>query len=79
MGDCYFINKRYQTAIEYYNESLALKKSADQDYALYQKSNVVWALANFRDKISTLDRLVRYHKKNRLITTKPCTKLPIPT
>jgi TolA-binding protein len=63
LGDCYFINKRYQTAIDYYNESLALKR-ADQDYALYQKAMSFGALANFRDKISTLDRLVRYNKKS---------------
>ncbi|MCF8229586.1 MAG: tetratricopeptide repeat protein [Bacteroidales bacterium] len=63
LGDCYFINKRYQTAIEYYNEALRLNKS-DQDYAYYQKAMSYGALGKFKEKVSTLNRLVRYHKKS---------------
>ncbi|MDZ7740471.1 MAG: tetratricopeptide repeat protein [Bacteroidota bacterium] len=63
LGDCYFINKRYLTAIEYYNEVLALNKS-DLDYAYYQKAMSYGALGKFKEKISTLDRLVRYQKNS---------------
>ncbi len=63
LGDCYFINKRYQTAIEYYNEALALNKS-DLDYAYYQKAMSYGALGKFKEKINSLDRLVRYQKNS---------------
>ncbi len=60
LGDCYFINKRYKSAIDYYNESLRLNQT-DVDYALYQKAMSYGALGEFQSKISTLDRLVKFH------------------
>ncbi len=63
LGDCYFISKRYETAIKYYNESLSLNY-ADIDYALYQKAMSYGALGKHKDKVNTLDRLVRYYRNS---------------
>lgn len=61
LGDCYFINKRYTTAIDYYDKALQLGQ-ADIDYGLFQKGMAQGALGEFKEKIETLNRLVKHHR-----------------
>ena len=55
-GDCYFMQKNFASAAEYYETAVALGK-IDVDYALYQKALCNGLLKNYKEKISDLQML----------------------
>jgi TolA-binding protein len=62
-GDCYFITKKYKSAIETYDLVIQAKKS-ETDYALFQKSQCLGALGNFNEKTVVLDQLIKNNPKS---------------
>ncbi|MCK9290636.1 MAG: tetratricopeptide repeat protein [Bacteroidales bacterium] len=58
IGDCYFIQKEYNRAIDAYNQVI-LVNQAGTDYALLQKGLASGALGRFTDKTEALDRLIK--------------------
>jgi len=59
-GDCYFIEKNYDEAINQYDRAV-LKGEADIDYALFQKSVAYGGKGNFSQKATLLrDFITRY-------------------
>ncbi|NOU47878.1 MAG: tetratricopeptide repeat protein, partial [Bacteroidales bacterium] len=62
-GDCYFITKKYKSAIETYDLVIQAKKS-ETDYALFQKSQCLGALGNFKEKTVVLDQLIKNNPKS---------------
>ncbi|MCK9616662.1 MAG: tetratricopeptide repeat protein [Lentimicrobiaceae bacterium] len=62
-ADCYFANKQYLEAIEYYDK--ALNSSAnDADYALYQKALAYGAQGKLNPKSAALSELIKKYKKS---------------
>lgn len=62
-ADCYFIEKQYADAIENYDKAINAK-SADADYALYQKAMAQGAQGSTAKKMATLSDLVKNYKKS---------------
>jgi len=56
IGDMYFIDARYQQAIEYYDMAIA-NAIADVDYALFQKGISLGVMKNYPKKIEILARI----------------------
>jgi len=63
LADCYFINKKYNDALENYDKVIA-SGIADMDYALYQKSLVLGAQGNMKKKVATLEELTSNYKRS---------------
>jgi TolA-binding protein len=63
IGDCYFISKSYDKAIESYNKVIT-SRATDSDYAIFQKGLSLGALGRYNEKIATLDQLVKQHTKS---------------
>jgi TolA-binding protein len=57
MGDCYFITKNYDEAIEYYEKAI-VRNSPDSDYATYQTALSEGALGNSDKKITALRKII---------------------
>jgi tetratricopeptide (TPR) repeat protein len=55
-ADCYFMNKTYNSAAEYYETAIALNKN-DVDYAMYQKALCDGLQKNYKEKIVDLNAL----------------------
>ncbi len=62
-GDCYFIQRDYESAIPYYDECIQLN-AYDMDYATYQKALTLGVLHKQDDKIATLERLLKLYPKS---------------
>jgi TolA-binding protein len=62
-GDCYFIQRAYSSAIEYYAEAIRMK-TLDVDYALYQRAESYGLLKNNLEKIADLMQLVAGYPKS---------------
>jgi len=57
LADAFFMQKQYQDAIAGYDQVIGAK-TADADYALYQKSLAVGVTGNIRQKIVSLQKLL---------------------
>ncbi len=57
IADGYFIQKKFNDAIFYYNKVIA-SRGVDADYACYQKALSYGALGQYNDKISCLNNLL---------------------
>ena len=58
VGDCYFIERSFEKAIENYDKSIAIGKK-DVDYALYKKAESLGPLRRFNDKVTALEQLIK--------------------
>ncbi len=63
IGDCYYINRSYWQAIEYYDKASALR-SDDADYALFQKGFTLGLVQRPNKKIEELDKLISVYPKS---------------
>lgn len=59
MGDCLFQARRYSDAVAAYDKALAIDPETS-DYAVYQKAFSQGLLGRYKDKISTLDYLLKH-------------------
>jgi tetratricopeptide (TPR) repeat protein len=55
-ADCYFMNRDFAQASEYYKKAIALNK-VDMDYSIYQKALCDGLNKNYNEKISELRRI----------------------
>jgi len=55
-ADCYFMQKKFAQAADYYETAMALGK-IDVDYSIYQKALCSGLLKNYKEKISDLQQL----------------------
>ena len=67
LADCYYIQKDFNRALNYYSV-VAKANGQDADYALYQKASCYGAQGDFNKKISTLNEFVRKHRYSPLYT-----------
>lgn len=58
IADIYFMNKKYDEAYKQYSK-ISLRRGQGYDYATLQKANIDGIKKNFKDKISTLSKLMR--------------------
>ncbi len=66
LGDCYYIERDFSTAISYYNKALNYSEGA-ADYALFQKAFCLGLQKKYNQKISVLNELVsRYPNSSYL-------------
>lgn len=65
-ADCYFVQRSYDKAIEYYNLVID-KKLNGADYAMYQKSLVQGVVNRNNDKITSLRSLINQFPKSVFI------------
>jgi len=66
VADCFFINKQYQAAIEYYDKAAML--GIDKiDYSLYQSAVTNGVIGNYKDKENLLQTLINRKKKSYLL------------
>lgn len=63
IGDCYFIQKQYNSAITSYGNAIKTD-SRNADYALYQQAMGYGALGKTNDKINSLNNLTNKHKNS---------------
>lgn len=56
-ADCYFMQKKYQDAIQQY-DMVINARGADADYAIYQKSLALGVTGNVNQKVASLQRLM---------------------
>ncbi|MDY0160461.1 MAG: tetratricopeptide repeat protein [Bacteroidales bacterium] len=66
IGDCYYINRDYAPATDYYKKS-ALMGIFDADYALYQMGLAYGGQKKPQEKVWSLTRLVDEHPKSEYI------------
>jgi TolA-binding protein len=66
IGDCFYINKQYKAAIEYYDKAamLGLDKV---DYSLYQSAIVNGVVGDYKDKVNLLQTLINRKEKSHLL------------
>ncbi|MEN8157453.1 MAG: tetratricopeptide repeat protein [Bacteroidota bacterium] len=57
MADCYFMQKNYARAIEYYDRSIESGR-ADVDYAMFQKAFTLGLLDRTLEKVEVLNQLI---------------------
>ncbi|MCK5840211.1 MAG: tetratricopeptide repeat protein, partial [Bacteroidales bacterium] len=57
VGDCYFIGKRYDDAITWYDRAIKYE-GPDSDYGLFQKAYALGGKGDFNQKVSTLNELL---------------------
>ncbi|MEO8762368.1 MAG: tetratricopeptide repeat protein, partial [Bacteroidia bacterium] len=68
-ADCYFMNKTYNSAAEYYETAIALNKN-DVDYAMYQKALCDGLQKNYKEKINDLNALQqKYPSSNYVVSS----------
>jgi tetratricopeptide (TPR) repeat protein len=65
-ADCYFADRKYQKAIQYYQLMLD-KKMNGGDYALYQQAMILGVLNNNQEKIAKLSQLEKTYPKSPYI------------
>ncbi|MGY5352386.1 tetratricopeptide repeat protein [Wenyingzhuangia sp. IMCC45533] len=66
IGDCYYVNKDYWKALEYYNRVIETN-SSQADYATYQKALSYGFLGRSNQKISALKELQSQYKNSAYI------------
>lgn len=66
LGDCYFMQKKLQSAISNY-EKCARMKMGNADYALYQQAKCYGYLQNDSKKIELLEKFIQYYDKSAYI------------
>jgi len=64
IGDCFFIGKDYNGAVDYYDKAVKSGVKTDIDYALYQRACTWGAIGNFEKKAEGLKELIENHKKS---------------
>jgi len=67
IGDCFFINKEYTSALEYYEKMIKTGVKTDLDYAIYQRACSWGASGNFEKKADGLKDLIDNYKKSAYI------------
>lgn len=66
VADCFFINKQYNAAIEYYDKATML--GIDKiDYSLYQSAVTNGVIGNYKDKENLLQTLINRNEKSHLL------------
>ncbi|MBL4593153.1 MAG: tetratricopeptide repeat protein, partial [Flavobacteriales bacterium] len=66
IGDCFYIDKKYTAAIEYYDKAAML--GVDKvDYSLYQSAITNGVVGNYKDKVSLLQTLISRKEKSHLM------------
>jgi TolA-binding protein len=63
IGDCYYITKEYNKAVEFYNEALKINLM-NSDYTLFQKAGALGILGNYDNKVTTLRSLLSAYPKS---------------
>ena len=58
IADIYFMNKKYDEAYKQYSK-ISQRRGQGYDYATLQKANIDGVKKNFKDKISTLNKLMK--------------------
>jgi tetratricopeptide (TPR) repeat protein len=58
IADIYFMNKKYDDAYKQYSK-ISQRRGQGYDYATLQKANIDGVKKNFKDKISTLNKLMK--------------------
>ncbi len=66
IADCFFINKEYKAAIEYYNKASKLNLY-QVDYSLYQSAVANGVVGNYTNKATLLDSLIARKQKSHLL------------
>ncbi|MBN1926955.1 MAG: tetratricopeptide repeat protein [Prolixibacteraceae bacterium] len=66
LGDCYYLGRDYEEAINYYTKSYTLN-IFDPDYALYQRAICQGLLRNFNEKVTDLAVLTSTYKTSSFI------------
>ncbi len=66
IGDSYFIQRKYWTAIEYYDKSIA-KNTLDVDYATFQRGFSLGLVDRPQKEIETLQKLVSTYPQSNYI------------
>ena len=67
IGDCFFINKEYTSALENYEKMIKTGVKTDLDYAIYQRACSWGASGNFEKKADGLKDLIDNYKKSAYI------------
>ncbi|MDD4847782.1 MAG: tetratricopeptide repeat protein [Bacteroidales bacterium] len=65
LGDCNYILKNYQQAIEQYDQAVAVSDQ-EGDYAMFQKALCLGALKRYDEKIEQLNSLMKSYPKSPL-------------
>lgn len=60
MGDCYFYNRNYSSADQYYKRAVETDKSQG-DYSLYRAAVAQGLVKDYNGKVASLQRLVQNH------------------
>ncbi len=63
IGDCYYITKRYNQAIESYDAAARLNQPS-RDYAIFHKAMAYGALSRYKDKITTLSSMLNSNQNS---------------
>ncbi|MCK6609975.1 MAG: tetratricopeptide repeat protein [Bacteroidia bacterium] len=63
VADCYFISRRYEQAIEYYDKVVSYDLNGG-DYALYQKSLILGVQNKYTQKGEVLKKLIQSYPKS---------------
>ncbi|MDF1574876.1 MAG: tetratricopeptide repeat protein [Bacteroidales bacterium] len=66
MADCYYVQKQYPQAIEYYDRGIA-SGLADVDYAMFQKGFTLGLLDRTREKINVLNQIIAEQPKSAFV------------
>jgi TolA-binding protein len=66
MADCYFINKDYLQAIDYYQRCIE-SGMADVDYAMFQKGFTLGLLDRTSEKVQVLSQLIREQSQSNFV------------
>jgi TolA-binding protein len=64
IADCFFINKEYNSALDYYDKVIKSGIKTDIDYAIYQRGCSWGAAGNFEKKAEGLKDLIDNYKKS---------------
>jgi TolA-binding protein len=64
IADCYYVQKNYTAAVEYYDKAIALK-GADTDYALFQKGMAQGVGGKLESRISALNQLLSSYPNSK--------------
>ncbi len=67
-ADCYFMQKNFNSAADYYETAVALNK-IDVDYSLYQKALCNGLLKNYKEKISDLQALQKQYPSSPYVAS----------
>jgi TolA-binding protein len=66
LADCYYVNKEYDKAIQFYEQSIALGLALN-DYAMYQKAMCQGLKGNAEQEISGLKKLIQDEPDSRYL------------